>query len=145
MKILIAFSLFCLAAFPALAGEGNWLTDYDTALAQAKKENKPLLIDFTGSDWCPPCKMMAKEVFASSTFQTFAAKDLVLLKADFPKLKPLAPEQQKANEELAQKFNIEGFPTLIVLNGEGKELARNVGYKPGGPSAVVEWIQKAAK
>jgi len=145
MKTLLALSLLCLAALPAFAGEGNWLTDYNAALAQAKKENKPLLIDFTGSDWCPPCKMMAKEVFAAPTFQEYAAKDLVLLKADFPKLKPLPPAQQQANDALAQKFNIEGFPTLIVLNGEGKELARNVGYKPGGPAAVVEWIKQAAK
>lgn len=145
MKILRVLSLLAVTMIAAQAGESNWLTNYDAALAQAKKDQKPLLIDFTGSDWCPPCKMMEKEVFSSSAFQTFAAKNLVLLKADFPKRTPLSAEQQKANEELASKFKIEGFPTLVVMDGNGKELAREVGYQPGGADAVIGWINKAAK
>ncbi|HEY5791901.1 MAG TPA: thioredoxin family protein, partial [Chthoniobacterales bacterium] len=97
MKTLLACSLLILATLPVFAGENAWFDNYDTALAQAKKENKPVLVDFTGSDWCPPCKMMDKEVFASTDFQTYAAKSLVLLRVDFPKLKPLSAELQKRN------------------------------------------------
>ena len=145
MKILRVLSLLAFTLLTVHAGESNWLTNYDAALAEAKKANKPLLIDFTGSDWCPPCKMMEKQVFAAPVFQEYAAKDLILLKADFPKLKALDAEQQKANDALAQKFQIEGFPTLVVLDGSGKELARNVGYQPGGPEAVIDWIRKSSK
>ena len=113
-----------------------WLTDFETARARSQAENKPLFIDFTGSDWCPPCMRLRKEVFSKPEFADFAATHLVLLEVDFPKREPLPPEQQAANDALARQFNIEGFPTIVVLSPAGKILGQ-LGYTPGGPSAFV--------
>ena len=96
----------------------DWLTDFDAAQARARSENKPLLIDFTGSDWCPPCIRLRKQVFSKLEFADYAAKNLVLLEVDFPKRKTLPPTQQAANDTVARKFGVEGFPTLILLSPE---------------------------
>lgn len=120
------------------AHEG-WLTDFNAAMAAAKSGNKMLLADFTGSDWCPPCMSLAKNVFATDEFKKFAKDNLVLLEVDFPRRKPISDEQKKANQELSDKFNIEGFPTVILFNADGKELNREVGYS-GEP--VNDYINK---
>ncbi len=114
-------------------------------LKTAEADKKPVVLEFTGSDWCPPCKMMEKQVFSTKEFQDFSASDIVFVKLDFPRSKEQAAEVKARNEELVKKFNIEGFPTLVVLDSQGKELARQVGFLAGGPSAVIDWIQKSAK
>ena len=98
--------------------------DFDAAQARARSENKPLLIDFTGSDWCPPCIRLRKQVFSKPEFADYAAKNLVLLEVDFPKRKTLPPAQQAANDTVARKFGVEGFPTLILLSPSGKTLGQ---------------------
>lgn len=124
------------------ADEGPWLTDFAKAQAQAKAENKMILMDFNGSDWCPPCKALRKNVLNSQAFLDFAKENLVLLDVDFPHRKHQSEEQKKANEELSSKFNIEGFPTVIVLSSDGKELKKEVGYD--GQSAK-EFVAELAK
>ena len=69
----------------------DWLTDFDAARARSRAENKSLLIDFTGSDWCPPCMRLRKEVFSKPEFTDYAAKNLVLLEVDFQSAKPSRP------------------------------------------------------
>src|SRR5438105_7436436 len=120
--------LTCCALLQADAQESQWLTDLSKAQAQAKRENKMVLMDFNGSDWCPPCKALRKNVLNSQTFQDFAKANLVLVDVDFPHGKQQTEELKKANEALSQKFNIDGFPTVIVLSSDGKELKRMVGY-----------------
>lgn len=143
MKTLIALTLVVLT-LPALAKEG-WGTDYQAALAQAAKENKPVLLEFTGSDWCPPCKMLAADVFAKPDFKKFAENNLVLVELDFPNSKPQSDALRKQNQKLQEEYNVEGFPTIVLLNSKGKEIAREVGYQPGGPKAFIKWVEKAAK
>lgn len=99
----------------------GWATDLDKALEQAKKEKKPLLVEFTGSDWCPPCMAMRKNVFSKKEFVDAASKDFILVELDFPKGDK---ELAKKNQPWAKKFEIEGYPTVILLDHEGKEFTR---------------------
>ena len=113
----------------SLAAEGNWLTDFEKAQTLAKEQKKLVFIDFTGSDWCPPCKALHKNVLTSKEFVDYAKDNLVLLVVDFPNRNKPPIEVQKANEALAKKFNVEGFPTILVLDANGKQLMREVGYQ----------------
>ena len=119
----------------------DWLTDFEAAKARARSENKLLFIDFTGSDWCPPCLRLQKEVFAQPEFADYAAKNLVLLEVDFPRRKEQSAGQKAANEMLAEQFRIEGFPTILVLDGSGKILGQ-LGYMPGGPKPFIAELEK---
>jgi protein disulfide-isomerase len=113
------------------AEEGNWITDLPKAQAQAKAEKKMVLMDFNGSDWCPPCKALRKNVLNSPAFLEFAKDNLVLVDLDFPTHKQQAEELKKSNRALSDKYHIEGYPTVIVLSGDGKELKKIVGYDEG--------------
>lgn len=122
--------------------ELNWLTDYQAALNKAAAEDKAVIINFTGSDWCGWCMRLKKQVFDTPEFQAFAEANLVLVEADFPKRKALSAEQKQKNQVLAQKFGIEGFPTLIILNSAGKPVAKS-GYMEGGPAAFIPALKRA--
>ncbi len=99
----------------------GWSTDVEAAVALAKKENKAVLVEFTGSDWCPPCIMMRKNVFSKKEFVEKASKDYVLVEIDVPKKdKELAAR----NQIVAEKYKIDGFPTVVLLNKNGKEFSR---------------------
>lgn len=121
------------------AGE-DWLTDFDAAKAQAKEQNIPILVDFTGSDWCGWCIRLDKEVFSRDEFKQFAEEHLILFVADFPNKKELPAAIKAQNEKLAAHYGIRGFPTILLLDAEGKELART-GYKPGGPEVYVKHLK----
>ena len=131
-KLVVAIFGVCLAAH-LWAAEGEWTTDLAKAQAKAKTEKKLVLADFTGSDWCPPCKALHKNVFSSKEFQEYAKKNLVLVEVDFPRAKQQSDELKRANRELAEKHNIEAYPTVIVFDSNGKELRKKAGY--GGQSA----------
>ena len=137
---LLGFALCLLGLAPA-RGELNWLTDFQKAQQQAKTDHKLLLINFTGSDWCPWCVRLHREVFSKPEFEQYANEHLVLVMADFPRAKPLSDEVRRQNTKLAERFRIEGFPTIVVLNGDGKELAE-LGYMPGGVNAFVGALKK---
>ena len=124
----------------------DWTTDYKAALATAKTQNKLVLLDFTGSDWCGYCKLLDKEVFATSTFKDFAEKNYVLVTVDFPQQKELPGDLKQQNAALGKQFNIDGYPTLIVLDPDGKELGRETGYNPGsGADAVITKLKEFHK
>lgn len=116
----------------------NWLTDFDAAQTRSRAESKPLLIDFTGSDWCPPCMRLRKEVFSKPEFADYAAKSLVLLEVDFPKRKTLPPAQQAANDELARQFGVEGFPTVILMSPSGKIIGQLGSVSGGAPAFIAD-------
>ena len=122
----------------------EWLTDAAAAQAKAKAENKLVLLDFTGSDWCGWCIKLHNEVFSKPEFAEYAKKNLILVEVDFPRKKKLSAEQTKANGALQQKYKIEGYPTIIVLDGEGKQVDR-LGYMPGGPKAFIAGLEKLKK
>lgn len=117
----VAFGVAALATTAFSKVPKGWETDVDAAIAIAKKEGKSVMLEFTGSDWCPPCIMMGKKVFSKEEFVTAASKDFVLVHLDFPKGDP---ELKKKNQPYADKYEIEGVPTVILLDKEGKEFTR---------------------
>lgn len=126
------------------AEELQWLTDLPKAQAQAKQENKLVYIDFNGSDWCRPC-MELRKVISSPEFVRYAQANLVMVDIDFPHGKEQPPELKKANEALQEKYNIEGFPTTIILNGNGKELNRDVGFDGKNAKELIADLEKLKK
>lgn len=124
------------------AGGPNWETDFEAAKQQAKKDNKPIVVDFTGSDWCGFCIKLKKGVWDKPEFQEYAAKNLVLVELDFPQGKKLPASLKKQNDKLSKDFDVEGFPTILVLSPEGKELGRMAGYGGDSPAAYIKKIEK---
>jgi protein disulfide-isomerase len=142
MKKMTLGLLMCWFALQSMAAEElNWQTDLPKAQAQAKKEGKLVMMDFTGSDWCGWCIKLHKEVFSQPEFADYAKKNLVLVQVDFPRAKPQSGELKSANQALQEKYKIEGYPTIIVLNGEGKKVGE-LGYQPGGPKAFIASLNK---
>jgi thioredoxin-related protein len=121
------------------APNDTWLTDFAAAKQQAASENKKLLLDFTGSDWCGYCKLLEAEVLRTDAFKDFA-KDYVLVRIDFPRSTELPPDLKQQNDALAQQFSVEGFPTLLVMDSSGREITRQSGYQPG--SGAVAYLSQ---
>ena len=134
------FLLALLAAASAHAAP-VWLTDLDAAKAQGVKENKPVLVDFTGSDWCPPCKALHKAVFESPEFAA-AASRYVLIELDFPRTKTQTPELKAKNREWQQKYAVNSFPTVLLLDAKSGDVFGRVGGF-GGQTAK-EYLAKLA-
>ncbi|MCW3117818.1 MAG: hypothetical protein JWM28_1900 [Chitinophagaceae bacterium] len=127
-----------------LAMNFGWTTNFNKAKEEAKKENKYLLLNFSGSDWCVPCIRTEKEIFHSSAFSNYADSNLVLVNADFPRLKKnkLTTTQTKENEMLAEKYNKSGaFPLTLLLDGNGKVVKEWVGYPGVSPDKFVDQIK----
>jgi len=144
MKKIILLTLLACATLAVRAEELKWLTDAKKAQEQAKVEKKLVLLDFTGSDWCGWCIKLQKEVFSKPQFAEYAKKSLVLVEVDFPRRKKLSEEQQKANMALQEKYKIQGYPTIVVLDGDGKKIGE-LGYVEGGPKAFLAELDKVKK
>lgn len=140
MKHLLA-SVLLLIAPSAFAAEAEWLTDVHAALDKAAAEHKFVLLDFTGSDWCGWCKKLKAEVFDQQEFIDFAKQNLVLVEVDFPHQKQLSAEQQEANNALARKYNIRGYPTIIIIDSMSQQVGQ-AGYMPGGPKKFIEHLEQ---
>jgi protein disulfide-isomerase len=138
-KLLYGVLLACALTI-ANAGEG-WLTDLDAAKKQAQSEGKAILLDFTGSDWCGFCIKLKKEVFDTEEFKKFAEKNLVLVEVDFPKTKKQPSDLKKANKKLEAKYNVEVYPTIILLDAKGKKLAEFPGYEGEGAAKYIAKLQ----
>ena len=117
-----------------------WLTDFEKARERADNRDVPILVNFAGSDWCGWCIRLEKEAFSKQAFKAYAKDNLVLMLADFPRNKQQAPEVKKQNQRLARKYQIRGFPTVLLLNPNGRVIART-GYKAGGAEAYVEHLK----
>ncbi len=123
--------------------EENWVSDFAEAQKKAKTEQKFILLNFSGSDWCGPCIQLKKEVFESTEFKSFASEKLVLLRADFPRLKKnqLPKVQQDKNDMLAEKYNGEGkFPLTVLINPDGKVIHQWEGFQP----SIAKFIKEIA-
>jgi thioredoxin-related protein len=142
MKKVTLCLLACWAAAQLIAAEGNWTTDLSKAKAQAKSENKMVLMDFNGSDWCPPCKALRKNVLSTPEFMEYAKKNLVLVDVDFPRHAQQTEELKKANAALSEQFGIEGYPTIVVLGSDGKELKKTVGYSGQSTKDFIAELEK---
>ena len=123
--------------------KSGWIDNEQAALAKAKAEKKLVLLDFTGSDWCPYCIRMDKEVFDTPEFKDYAKDHLELVTVDFPDHKQLPEATVKQNEALKNQYHIDGFPTFIVLDGDGKTVKLfEPGYQEGGAKAFVDALKK---
>ena len=126
--------------------ELTWLTDLPNALARAKAEGKSVLLFFHGSDWCPPCVEMQRQVFASPEFVQYARRALVLVDVDFPQKSEQSEELKRTNLALKTRFNLsresgEGFPTIVLLNDAGETVFQETGYAGGGTAEVLPKLQ----
>jgi thioredoxin-related protein len=118
----------------------KWQNNLEKALQQARQENKAVLVNFTGSDWCIWCKRLNEEVFSKKEFETYAKKNLILVKLDFPRNIEQSTETKLYNNNLAQRFGVQGFPTILLFNSSGK-LVLTTGYQPGGPASYVNHLK----
>jgi thioredoxin-related protein len=122
-----------------------WSTDLPKALEQAKAENKIVLLDFTGSDWCVWCMKFDNDVLSQPEFASYAKTNLVMVMLDFPNAKPQSDSVKKTNKDLQEKFKVDGFPTYVALTPDGKEIGRQTGYLSGGPEAFIAELEKFRK
>jgi thioredoxin-related protein len=118
-----------------------WITDFAKAQTLAVREQKLLLMDFTGSDWCQPCKNLKRYLLETREFADYASSNLVLLEVDFPRWTSLPEPQKKANEALQAEYAVEGFPTLILLAPQGKVIGRQAGVQQTKPAELIAWIE----
>ena len=142
MKFILSLVLFSF-----LSSSTNWDTDFEKAKTEAIRSHKLIILNFSGSDWCGPCIRMKKEIFESGVFQKYADQNLVLVKADFPRLRKnqLSKEQTKLNEGLADKYNPEGkFPLTILFDETGKPLKQWEGCPNESPEKFIVEINSFA-
>ena len=144
-SIFFAAAACVFLAAPFARAESGWLNDYKKAQQEATATNKFLLLDFTGSDWCGWCRKFDKEIWSQPQFKDYARENLVLVEIDFPRAKPQSVELRKQNQELAQQYEVQGFPTIVVLNGNGQKVWQYDGYFPGGPDALIAQLEKLRK
>ena len=136
-KIVVAFLIALLIPLYMTAqnsvesniDELDWFQKFEKAEKFSKNKNKPMLIFFTGSDWCGPCKKLEKDFFSSSEFKTIADKEFVLYKADFPRnLDLVSDSQRESNIELKSKYKVSSYPTLVFVDNKGNILGSRKGY-----------------
>ena len=136
--------LFLFLSLSSTHADNSWKTDLEAALAEAKSQNRYVLVDFTGSDWCGWCIKLDKEVFSQEAFKRFAADNLILVEIDFPRKASQSKELKAKNKKLAEKYGIRGFPTILVLSPDGG-LVGKTGYKAGGAEAYVAHLEEIVK
>jgi protein disulfide-isomerase len=146
VKKLVVLPVLLMMLFAGCSKSGtsdnlNWKTDLNDALAVAKKENKVVLVNFTGSDWCVWCKRLSNEVFSKSEFEDFAEKNLVLVKIDFPRNIQQSNATKYYNQQLADMYGVEGFPTVILLDKNGRGLLKT-GYVQGGVDNYIQQLRQ---
>jgi thioredoxin-related protein len=137
-----------LISFLYLTSSSVWLTNFDEAKDMAGKENKFILLNFSGSDWCAPCIKMKQEVFQNEAFMSIADEQLVLIRADFPRSKKnqLSNEHKAHNEALAEEFNPLGkFPYTLLLDKNGKVLKEWDGYEFASQDKFIAALKKELK
>ena len=135
MKTIFAALILAVTVATSFGHGKEWLTDFSAAKKQAEAEKKRILMLFTGSDWCLYCIQWNKEVFSKPEFQEYARTNFVLVVVDFPERKKLPKAQERANEALQDKYNVEEYPELVLADAKGKEQKR-VKYTEGGLPAL---------
>jgi protein disulfide-isomerase len=138
-KILLLLSLVVIAASPSFAAGSGWTDDYEAAKVRAKEENKPLLLFFTGSDWCPPCMKLHRDVFSKKAFKDYAKEKLILVELDFPKGNQ-SKKLKEQNQALQRAYAVTGLPSVLLVDSDGKRLGRT-GYREGSPEDYVTHLK----
>jgi protein disulfide-isomerase len=143
-KWIIMTCILLAAGLQTTQGGTGWETNYDKAVEKAKADGKYLLLDFSGSDWCGWCIRLDKEVFRKKAFKSYAEGKLELVLLDFPNRKKQTKQEKERNAALAQKFGVQGFPTVLLLSPDEKLVGRT-GYQRGGPKPYVEHLEEMVK
>lgn len=141
--LFLAAAILVLAIPARAAGGAVWRTDFRKAVALATRLQRPLLLAFTGSDWCDRCRSLKEEVFDTPEFDAWARKTVVLVEADFPKFARQKASLRKRNRELADRFRAfvqDGYPTVLLLDPTGADVLGELGYREGGPRP---WVEEA--
>ena len=129
-------------AKPAVPAVKGWTEDFDKAKKYAAASKRPIVLDFSGSDWCGWCIKLHNEVFVKDEFKAYADKNLVLVELDFPRRKPQSDAIKARNQQLMKKYGVRGFPTIIVLDPTGEKVLGQTGYVRGGPKAFIAAVKK---
>ncbi len=151
MKKLIITLFLIIGSYSVHAQQATWHTDLNKAIAISNKTKKPLLLFFTGSDWCGWCIRLQSEVLKTPDFEKWAKDNVVLVELDFPRRSPQQQEIQKQNMELQQIFQVQGYPTVWLANATNKdgkvafEKLGSTGYVKGGPTAWLEGANQILK
>lgn len=145
--LTIILTLFVLVAVGCASDKSKsndliWVENIEDAVVKAKAQDKNILVNFTGSDWCSWCIKLDKEVFSKSQFVNYAKESLILVKLDFPRTIEQSPEKISYNRAQAQKYGVRGFPTIYLLNKDGQPVQKT-GYRAGGDSLYVEHLKDA--
>ncbi len=144
ITLMICVALACFAEEQKADEKASWSEDFAACQELAKQTGHPIFALFTGSDWCGWCKRLEGEVLSKDEFLKYAGKKLILFKADFPNKIPQTDKLKRQNEDLAKKYSIQGFPTVLLLDKNGKVIGET-GYRKGGPEKYVENIKKLIK
>lgn len=140
----IAAMTMMISGLSAAEKPDGWIDNFEQAKKEAGKREVPILAFFTGSDWCGWCKKLEAEVLSQQEFKEYSQKKFVLLVLDFPSRKKLPEATVEQNRKLQGVYGIKGFPTLVILDAEGKELART-GYRRGGAGEYVKHLEDLVK
>jgi len=142
-RLLFFLTLFC----SVLATAQDWHKDYYDALKQAKKEDKPIVLVFSGSDWCVPCKKLDKAIWTSEEFKNFSSENYVLYRADFPrkKVNQLPQEQLNQNKKLAERYNTKGYYPLVLVLDKSEQVLGKTGYQKIDPKAYIAILNSFLK
>jgi len=136
MRLFNFLSFLIISCGFSLWAQDIWTEDWNAALQQAQREGKDLLINFTGSDWCVWCQRLDAEVFSTPSFRQQAPQRFILVKLDFPRGLPQTPAIRNRNQELAQRYGVEGYPTIFLADSKGRPYAK-MGYQAGGPATFL--------
>jgi len=150
MKQLLTYlcSFVVGAAFFSQVAEGtqndhiNWLTNYEEAVTLSKSTLKPIVLFFTGSDWCGWCTKLEQESLNTSEFAQAAGDKFIFMKLDFPINSPIPPHLAAQNKQLQKKYNVSGFPSLVILDSQQQTQIGTIGYRPGGGKLYAEHLSK---
>lgn len=148
MRFFSPLAALLFAAVPLAAQDeshATWFADFDAAAKAAREAKKNLLVDFTGSDWCGWCIKLHEEVFDHEEFLKPIGEGYLLVALDFPQAEEIKAKvpNPKRNEELSQKYGVQGFPTILLMTPDGEVFGRT-GYQQGGPAKYVEHLNELA-
>ena len=140
--VLMSVPFFTNTAESAQPGSINWMTNYDEAIKLSQSTSKPIVLFFTGSDWCGWCQKLEQESLDTPEFAQAVGNKFIFVKLDFPVNSALPPAVSAQNKQLQKKYNVSGFPSLVIIDGRNQTQIGKTGYRPGGGRAYADHLSK---